>query len=309
MGTPLVSISCITYNHAPYIRECLDGFITQRTNFPFEILIHDDCSTDGTTEIIKEYAGKYPDIIKPMYEEINQYQNGKPAGSAIWNFPRARGKYIAMCEGDDYWTDPLKLQKQVDFLESHPDYSMCFHSAVVHYENSDKEDHLFSTLETREYDIKENMDDWIVATASLVYRKSVLESPCYKEYRKSKKFVVGDYPLILSCAKVGRLYCFKEPMSVYRLQPTGWTQQKNLGAKMALKLIEQEVETMRIFGGYSNVIGPKKIAKHSRAATSLLLKGKIGESFRVFRIAFKYAPKKSLIANFKFFFSMISNKR
>lgn len=97
----LVSISCITYNHLQYIRQCLDGFLMQKTNFSFEILIHDDCSTDGTSEVIKEYEAKYPDIIKPIYEDENQYQQGKPSGSSVWNFPRAKGKYIALCEGDD----------------------------------------------------------------------------------------------------------------------------------------------------------------------------------------------------------------
>ena len=122
----LVSISCITYNHVQYISQCLDGFLMQKTSFPFEVLIHDDCSTDGTVEIIKEYEEKYPDIIKPIYEEENQYQQGKPSGSAVWNFPRARGKYIAICEGDDFWIDQFKLQKQVDILESNPDVTFVY---------------------------------------------------------------------------------------------------------------------------------------------------------------------------------------
>lgn len=127
MTTPLVSVCCITYNHASFIRKCLDGFLMQQTDFPIEILIHDDCSTDGTTEIIKEYAAQYPDLIFPLYEEVNQYQQGKATEIDFYNYRRARGKYIAYCEGDDYWTDPLKLQKQVDFMELHPEYSVCFH--------------------------------------------------------------------------------------------------------------------------------------------------------------------------------------
>lgn len=105
----------------------MDGFLMQQTNFPIEILIHDDCSTDGTTEIIREYEAKYPDLIFPLYEEENQYQKGKAAEIDFYNYRRARGKYIAYCEGDDYWTDPLKLQKQVDFMEANPEYSVCFH--------------------------------------------------------------------------------------------------------------------------------------------------------------------------------------
>src|SRR5690554_2985712 len=95
---PLVSISTITFNHAPYIRQCLDGFLMQKTDFAFEVLIHDDASTDGTEEIIREYEAKYPDIIKPLYEIENQYSKGR-SGSRTFNFPRAKGKYIALCEG------------------------------------------------------------------------------------------------------------------------------------------------------------------------------------------------------------------
>lgn len=105
----------------------MDGFLMQQTDFPIEILIHDDCSTDGTTEIIKEYAAQYPDLIFPLYEEVNQYQQGKSTEIDFYNYRRARGKYIAYCEGDDYWTDSLKLQKQVDFMEANPNYSICFH--------------------------------------------------------------------------------------------------------------------------------------------------------------------------------------
>ena len=112
----MVSICCITYNHAPFIRQCLDGFIMQKTDFAFEVLIHDDASTDGTEEIIREYEARYPEIIKPLYEVENQWIKGR-RGSKVFNFPRAQGKYIALCEGDDYWTDPFKLQKQVDFGE------------------------------------------------------------------------------------------------------------------------------------------------------------------------------------------------
>ena len=132
MNTPLVSICCITYNHAQFIRKCLDGFLMQQTDFPIEILIHDDCSTDGTTEIIREYEAKYPELIFPLYEEENQYQHGKAAEIDFYNYRRARGKYIAYCEGDDYWTDPLKLQKQVNFMEANPEYSVCFHDFQIY---------------------------------------------------------------------------------------------------------------------------------------------------------------------------------
>ena len=123
---PLVSISCLTYNHAPYLRQCLDGFVMQITSFPIEILIYDDASGDGTQNIIEEYQKKYPDIIKPIYQTENQYSKGVKVGF-VYNYSRAKGEYIAFCEGDDYWTDPYKLQKQIDFLECYSDYVICSH--------------------------------------------------------------------------------------------------------------------------------------------------------------------------------------
>ena len=116
----LLSIDVITYNHAKFIRKCLDSILMQKTNFSFEVLIHDDASTDGTADIIREYEAKYPDIIKPIYQTENQWQ--KNIGiSKNFQHPRIHGKYVALCEGDDYWTDENKLQKQVDFLEKHPE--------------------------------------------------------------------------------------------------------------------------------------------------------------------------------------------
>lgn len=124
-ASPLVSICCITYNHVSYIMEAIDSFLMQETTFPFEILIHDDASTDGTTDIIIDYANKYPDIIRTIIQTENQYSKGGLINPRFV-FPRARGKYIALCEGDDYWTDKTKLQKQVNFLENNPDYVITY---------------------------------------------------------------------------------------------------------------------------------------------------------------------------------------
>jgi len=131
---PIVSIACVTYNHVKYIAEAIESFLMQKTNFPFEIIIHDDASTDGTIDVIKSYAEKYPDIIRLIIQEKNQYEQGMKNGFLFGYDPLARsvlpiakGKYIALCEGDDYWTDPDKLQKQVDFLEKNPDFIMCYH--------------------------------------------------------------------------------------------------------------------------------------------------------------------------------------
>ena len=123
----VVSVLCTAYNHEKYIRSALDGFVNQKTNFRYEVLINDDASTDHTAAIIAEYEAKYPDIIKPVYQTENQYSKGVHIFQTIL-FPIAKGKYIAVCEGDDYWCDENKLQKQVDFLESHEGYAACVHN-------------------------------------------------------------------------------------------------------------------------------------------------------------------------------------
>ena len=217
---PLVSISCITYNHAPYKKQCLDGFLMQKTTFSFEVLIHDDASTDGTTEIIKDYAQKYPEIIKPLYEEENQWIKGR-RGSSEFNFPRARGKYIALCEGDDYWIDEIKLQMQVDFLENNPEYTMCFHSAIQHYENNEIQDAPFSIITDRDYSSIEIFKRWIIPTASVVYKRFIVDTDLYKSMKSDKRLIFGDTPLFLACSEAGKIRGFSKHMSVYRRHENG----------------------------------------------------------------------------------------
>lgn len=121
----MVKIQCLVYNHERYLRQCLDGFVMQQTNFRFQAIVHDDASTDKSAEIIKEYADKYPDIIMPIFQTENQYSKKDGSLRRIMYEACKGSKYIAMCEGDDYWIDPLKLQKQVDFLEANPEYVVC----------------------------------------------------------------------------------------------------------------------------------------------------------------------------------------
>ena len=221
MGDILVSIRCITYNHAPYIRQCLDGFVMQKANFRFEAIVHDDASTDGTADIVREYAEKYPEIIKPIFQTENQYSKRDGTIRRALNAAMSpSSKYVAMCEGDDYWTDPHKLQKQVDFLEGHLEYSMCFHNAMVHWENGQFPDAPFAKLEDRDYTGEEIYENWIVPTASVVFRRSALTSK-YEERRKNPAVIFGDIILFLSLAEEGKVHAFKEMMSVYRRQEGG----------------------------------------------------------------------------------------
>ena len=214
----MVSICCFAYNHEPYIRKCLDGFIMQKTNFEFEVLIHDDASTDNTTNIIKEYEEKYPDIIKPIYQTENQYSKGVSISRKFLN-PLVKGKYIALCEGDDYWTDELKLQKQVDFLENNPEYTICVHQTTVHNCNTNNDSLFTNQMEDKDYTLEEVAvgTGSVFATSSFLTVKSVrTDMPsCFF----SKCF--GDYQTILYGTLMGKCHYFAANMSVYNYQTKG----------------------------------------------------------------------------------------
>ena len=217
---PLVVILCLTYNQAPYIREALEGFVSQKTDFPFIAIVHDDSSTDGTAIIVKEYCEKYPDIIKPIFEKENQYsKRDGTLGRIMRKAGDATGaKYVAICEGDDYWTDVFKLRKQVGFLEANPDYSMCFHKILPIGVELKGSDNIFSKVETKEYFPKDLLNKWIVQTASLVVRKDVFDkAPTHED------FCITDNVLLATCIEYGRIYGFKEVMGVYRRTEEGWT--------------------------------------------------------------------------------------
>lgn len=212
---PLVSISCITYNHEPYIAQALNGFLMQKTSFPFEVLIHDDASTDRTADIIREYEKKFPNLIKPIYQKENQYSKGFTSVSATWNFPRAQGKYIALCEGDDYWIDENKLQMQVDFLENNESYTGCFHGAEVVAEEGLSAD-LYSNLKDKDYSSTEILRKWIVPTASVMFRREILSLVPW-----NNDFMHGDIVYFLTITNYGKFRCMKEKMSVYRRTQAG----------------------------------------------------------------------------------------
>ena len=195
---PLVTIFCLTYNHAPFIRKAFEGFLMQKTTFSFEIIVHDDASTDGTQEIIREYVQKYPTLFVPILQKENQYSQRINAFDKYVR-PKVRGKYIAFCEGDDYWISSDKLQKQIDYMEAHPDCAMTGHNSyflddrerdhpklykkvVPYYENS------VVTMERFLSDIfgKNNMT--MTPTASRVIRFTC----CFPEKSWQTRFSFGD---------------------------------------------------------------------------------------------------------------------
>lgn len=225
-----VTIQCLTYNHKHYIRQCLDGFVMQKTNFRFEAIVHDDASTDGTTDIIFEYAEKYPNIIKPIIEKENQYSKHNGIIGRTMT-AHTHGKYVAMCEGDDYWTDPYKLQKQVDFLENHPDYVMCSHRHDDYFQEKGKI--LYdSTGNETDYDLKSLIrGEWHFHPLTVMYRRDALDFVHYRLYPVPMDAVLF-YELL---RKGGKGHCFADSMAVYRHHATGVWSEVSLDRKREIE--------------------------------------------------------------------------
>lgn len=207
----VVSIVCNAYNQEKYIAQALESFLMQETEFSFEVLVHDDASTDGTAEIIRQYALKYPGIVKPYFQTENQYSKHVPI-TRLYQYSRANGKYIAWCEGDDYWTDPLKLQKQVEALEKHPEIDLCAHRAVTVLDGKPgtffpkkKEDTVFSVEEVIAG------GGGFVATNSLMCRRVMLGG----ENDYTQVFNL-DYILQISGSLRGGMLYLSDCMAAYR---------------------------------------------------------------------------------------------
>lgn len=219
----MVMIRCFTYNHEKYLKDALQGFVSQKTDFPFIAVVIDDFSSDSTAEILHEYEKKYPEIIKAIYLKENYYSQHKSKYPLYQEINEA-SKYVALCEGDDYWTDPFKLQKQVDFMETHIGCSMCFHNAKVLNEANVGTYFSEGSVEDRDYRSNDIFPQWIVPTASVLYRRDVVD----KIKIKHKDWLMyGDIGLFLSCAKAGIIHGLSETMSVYRINSGGITQKGN----------------------------------------------------------------------------------
>lgn len=226
----MVSVCCITYNQEDYIRDALDGFLMQKTNFKYEIIIHDDASTDKTPSILKEYESKYPDKIKVLYEKENQYSKGV---KRILNFTFnvAQGKYIAICEGDDYWIDENKLQTQVDYMEQNEKCTFCFHNAkIIDVMNGMTSSFVPNNKMVKKYIKKDNIYNVgelelleFIPTASFMFRtENLSKMPSW-----FNDCFVGDWPLKLLMTSFGYAYYINKEMSVYRKNTAGSVTKKN----------------------------------------------------------------------------------
>lgn len=225
-NNPDVSVLCTAYNHEKYIRKCLDGFVMQKTDFKFEVIVHDDASTDNTAEIIREYERKYPEIIKPIYQTVNQFSKKVPIIKK-YMLPKAEGKYIALCEGDDFWTDKLKLQKQFDALEANENCNLCV--CTVRDANEDgtpmKTTHPSKRFESCVFDTQEflkvALKEYAFQTSSYFLRKETYADFFYNPPEYKLIAPVGDWPTLLYCTQKGGIYYINDEMSCYRRNAIG----------------------------------------------------------------------------------------
>ena len=229
---PLVSIICITYNHENFIRQAIDGFLIQNTSFQIEIIIHDDASTDNTQAIVKEYELKYPGLFNNIYQTENQYSKNDLHLWGDITFPLAKGKYIAMCEGDDYWTDPNNLQRQIDFLEENESFVMSFHGANLKAQNGEILKNNYTATEFRNNNVKleDIMNVHFIATSSIVFKRNILANDDLRFIES------GDIWLLLLLRIRGEFYYLNEICSVYRIH-TGGISQSHIGNKKMLSMI------------------------------------------------------------------------
>ena len=228
---PLVAIRTIVYNHKSYLRDYFEGVVMQKTNFPFVAVVHDDCSTDGSTEIIKEYADKYPDIIKPIFEKENQWHKHDGSLARIMNeaIAATNAKYVAICEGDDYWTDPYKLQKQVDFLETHPDFGCCCTRYRYYYQNRNEFselDHFGDIFVDGQEGVEINHDNYfeigkLPQILTTMHRRELIPPDAYYYKLKNRQ----DDALFYCMTLYGKIWLMNEVTGVYRKRDNSatWT--------------------------------------------------------------------------------------
>lgn len=257
---PLVSICCITYNHERYLRQALDSFLSQKTDFPVEILVHDDASTDSTPDIIRDYISRYPGRIRAILRTVNQQSQGVPIYPVL--FEKARGKYISWCEGDDYFTDTGKLQRQVGFLEGHPDYSLSTHEGIVVSDRGRAAGSVSPTDVDRRLGTAEVISGGggMIVTNSMVFRaRFARELPNYY-YRSA----VADYPMAIHLALSGRVHYMATPMAAYRSARNNWTHAMVHDRQARLATHENMLELLR---GVDEVSGGEFHQAVDRAAS------------------------------------------
>lgn len=251
MNEVMVSICCTTYNHEKYIADAIESFLMQKTDFDYEILIHDDASTDKTPEIIREYEKKYPNIIKPIFQVENQHSKGVRI-SYTFNYPRAKGKYIAICEGDDYWTDENKLQLQVDFMEQHPDCSLCTHAAK---KVSPEKKEVLGIVRLNKGDCYYSTDEVIRGGGGMFATNSMFFPTKLVQLLPDFYFnaPIGDYPLTVNLSLNGNVFYIDRFMSAYRVMSEGsWSTQIKKDRNKAIEHQKKIIKMLTEINDFTN---------------------------------------------------------
>lgn len=254
----MVSVNCLVYNHGKYIRQCLEGLVHQITTFKYEVLVHDDASTDNTVDIIREFEEKYPNIIKPIYQTENQYSKNVKI-IRDYQLSRANGKYYAICEGDDFWTDPYKLQKQFDIMEKNPNCSICVHRVRDVLENGEDSGKCHPNFPMEEgiinlkkyMEIASNYSSYPFQTTSYFLRMDVRRQLADNPPVFYGLFGVGDVPLMLFALTKGDMYYIDEIMTCYRLQAKGsWSETVSKDKRKRIESLKKEINGYNIFDTY-----------------------------------------------------------
>lgn len=290
---PLLAVRCTAFNQENYIEATLKGFVKQKTNFPFVVIVHDDASSDRTTEIIKEFSKKYPEIILPIFEQENQWskQNGSVTYIVNKAIEATKAKYLAFCEGDDFWIDQFKLQKQVDFLSLNSEYTLCVSNVNYLYPDGKLEFSPFNTPNSTDLHIKDIIlkGGMYISTPSIVtYSNLFLNLPYL-----NKNFHVGDYPLQIFLAYKGKVRNLKDITSTYRVNSVGSWTSKNTGTDLTYDFITKRINKEMYLLDSMNEITNNKF-------NNIFRKRKIIYRYESYRFI---SSKQSLIA---FFLSPIS---
>lgn len=244
-GGPLITILCIAYNHEAFIEEAINSFLLQETSFPFEILIHDDASTDRTAEIIRKYQACYPRLIKPIFQTENQYSKG--VRIIPYLLSKTDSKYIAICEGDDYWTDKQKLSIQVDYLEKHPACALCFHQSIKQFDSpTGKQEPFVKRRINAEIKTEDIIKDWLIPTQSIVLRRASLPAvlPAWLHH-----IMNVDWAIQLLCSLKGYIQYIDREMSVYRIHEGGLN---STAFGKIDRLYNSMIRTLLFFDDYSD---------------------------------------------------------
>jgi len=218
---PLASICCFTYNQEDYIRNTIESFLIQKTSFPFEIIIHDDASTDGTGIILKEYSDKYPELITLIIQTENQFSKNQAGNLGRFVWPSVHGKYVAICEGDDFWTDPYKLQKQVDFLEAHEEYGLV-HTDIEYvdeYSNRVTPPGFYQEMQSRI--INGYIFDYYLTHPGFIMTLSCMFRKCLINIEDFDNWFIFDHWLFMEIARKSMIHFIPEKTCAYRINPDG----------------------------------------------------------------------------------------